>query len=233
MAIYKGKIFLLVIFFAIGNALQAQMPNKDSMAHKLFSVLKNKDEEGFVKLFPDAQATKEFVRFVFLKDSAKVIMLPMLETMLNDITDEQLLKTSRTIFKTAITDAEDYGVIWANAKLQSYTADSVFSDDEIMPVSQLSGKIYFSVDTAQYFLEYNNVIWFEHKGWYGVGISNIAPKHREFAVEELKEYITAQDTVLKRESVPPPKPASTRPGTQPSPSKTTTKNTSPARKPRE
>ncbi|MCX6317478.1 MAG: hypothetical protein NTW29_09325 [Bacteroidetes bacterium] len=231
----KNRMLLLLVFVCtMGIVSQAQVQNKDSMVHRIFSLFKNKDEEGFVKLFPDAQATRNFVRSVFSRDSDKVIMLPMLETMLEKITDEQLQKTSRTTYQSAIAEAEGYGVNWNLATVQSYTADSVFADDELMPVSMLSGKIYFTSDTAQFVLLYSKVIWFENKGWYGAGIDLIAPKHREYEMEVLKENIISVDTAVMIEpSAPPQKPAPTKPGTKQAPSKTTTKSTTPARKPGE
>ena len=43
----------------------------------------------------------------------------------------------------------------------------------------LKGTIYFTVDTTKYFLAYDEVIWFDNKGWYGVNVERIDVVARE------------------------------------------------------
>lgn len=52
--LFRPVFLALLIMFSIQNP-RAQVPNPDTMVHKIFAVLKNKDEKGFVTLYPNAE----------------------------------------------------------------------------------------------------------------------------------------------------------------------------------
>jgi hypothetical protein len=52
-------------------------------------------------------------------------------------------------------------------------------------MARLEGKIYFNVDKMEYFLKYDEIIWFENLGWYGVSIDRIDEKSKENELDEM------------------------------------------------
>lgn len=237
----KISILFATVFF-LNGAVQAQVKDRDQMVKKIFTILKTADKEGFIRLFPNAEVTKSFLRKTMMKDSALAGMQDMLNAYFDKISDDVLQKEYAEDFKRAMEYASKAGADLSKAVLVSYTADSVKDDqEEQMPVSKLSGNIYFTIDTANYFIKFNNVIWFEDEGWYGVNIRRIDKKSREF---ESDDDIAPPEEVIKDVAIdtvatppPPQKPkvapktSPAKPGTKPTNAKTTSKTVTPAKKP--
>lgn len=174
----KARLVLLVAFLLMTRLSFGQEKDRDVMIKKIFSVLAQKDEEGFVDLFPDAVTLKEFMMTTLNKDSAAKYDTELTD-ILSSMNDSAMQVDIRENFHKYIRIGESHGVDWAKAKLISFIADSSIIEEDGMKAPMLTGKIYFDIDAVNYFLAYSEVIWFENKGWYGVTIDRVDLKSRE------------------------------------------------------
>lgn len=186
----------------------AQQQDKDAMVKTIFSVLKNKDVKGFVQLFPDAADMKTMIskmtaHYTTENSPARKYM----KEFLSQITDSSLQQKYMQQFNLTIKQGEMSGIDWEKAILQSYTADSSLSTEGGLQASKLKGKIYFSAGATDYFIGYDDVIWLEEKGWYGVSIKQIDKRENEEMEEtrELKEVnydiITTQQSDMAQKII--------------------------------
>ncbi len=242
----KLKLVLIIAFISVVQVSFAQEKEKDVMIKNIVTILKNNDKAGFVKLFPNAEIMKKFLIKLMSKDSSDAEgMAEMMNEFINKITDSSLNAEYGNEYDKVIAKGNSKGIEWGKISLVSYTADSSQSDEGKFDAPKLTGKIYFNVDAKEYFMAYDNIIWFEDKGWYGVSIDRIDLKSKENE-EEVRDYsemfpdtvgylpndsfdiIEVRDTAVKAE-VPKPvkKTTPAKPATKPVKSKTST----PARKP--
>lgn len=174
----KTKTLLLVPFFAlIATTSFGQEKNKEVMVKKIFTALMEKDEEGFVHLFPDAATLKGFMLKTLAKDRTEDE--DRLRSFIATMNDSLMQLEFRDDFQKYTRIGEEHGVDWSMARFHSYTADSVMVTEDGMIIPMLKGKIYFTVDTANFFLSYDEVVWIENRGWFGVSIDRIDRKSRE------------------------------------------------------
>ena len=137
---------------------------------------------------------KEFV----LKEIGEDTLNEEYKTMLADITNSSLQKEFGEMFKEIIEKGEGKGVEWAKTNFVSFTADT--SVEEESEMARLEGKIYFNVGKLEYFLNYDEIIWFENYGWYGVSIDRIDEKSKENDPEEMEVQV-ADSTMMMMDSV--------------------------------
>lgn len=148
------------------------------MVKRIFTVLQQKDEQGFIQLFPDAATTREFVVKMLGNDKSEEAMpKEMMDELLGKLTDSSLLAKFREAYAETIEKGEMKGIEWAKTTFDSHVADSSFDAESGM--GTMEGKIYFSTAKEKYFLSFNQVIWFENKGWYGVDIDRIDELSKE------------------------------------------------------
>jgi hypothetical protein len=229
----KIKWILLIVLATIQIAGDAQVSNKDEMIKKIFSVLKNKDEEGYIKLFPDAATIKAFLTTLIKADTSGD-MNAKITAYIDQITDSSLRVDLRKDFKKYIKKGEDKGVDWSHSVFVSYNADSIMVKQDGVEAPQLTGKIYFNNNNKEYFLKFKDIIWFENKGWYGVEINRVDEKSKENSIdeeddadEEISKTIAADSTAIAdsmikmtnkkpvQKSKQPVKPKPVKPKTQP------------------
>lgn len=179
----KIKWILLIVLAVIQIAGDAQVSNKDEMIKKVFSVLKNKDEEGYINLFPDAITIKAFL-ITLIKADTSADMNAMITAYIDQITDSSLRVDLRKDFKKYIKKGEEKGVDWGHSVFISYNADSVMEKQDGIEAPKLTGKMYFSSRNKDFFLKFDNIIWFENKGWYGVEINRVDEKSKENSKDE-------------------------------------------------
>jgi hypothetical protein len=177
----KIKLLFVITLVLFAASSFSQEKNKEVMIKKIFNILQQKDDKGFVHLFPDAATTKEFARKLLGEDS-EYKASEEYNNMMSMLTDSILQERYREMFMEIIEDGEKKGVEWAKTNFISFTADSSIQEDTKM--SQLEGKIYFNIDKMEYFLKYNDIIWFENHGWYGVTFDRIDEKSKENEPEE-------------------------------------------------
>ena len=231
----KMKSILLLALTMLQLFAYSQVSSKDEIVKRIFELLKNKDEEGFVKLYPDAATIKQLVWQLMAKklesDSSGKIKKE-LENSLEQITDSLLAAKIRQEFKGYIGKGEKVGIDWGKTVFVSYTADSIFENADDFAISKLSGKIYFNYNSKEYFLGYGDIIRLE-KGWYGGQIERVGEKSRENEPGDDDKIQMGIDSVQIVDSIadsieppPPPKPK------QPVKKQPVKRNTqSPAKKP--
>lgn len=175
----KTKMLLLLSFFIIAGATSfGQEKNKEVMIKKIFTVFMEKDEDGFLDLFPDVATLKGFMLKTLGKDTVQQNQEEV-RSFLATMDDSLMQIEFREDFQKYVRMGEEQGVDWSMARFLSYTADSVTVTEGGVKTPMLKGKIYFTVDTATFFLNYDQVIWFENRGWYGISIDRIDRKSRE------------------------------------------------------
>lgn len=174
----RTGLVLLAIFLTSVNTSFSQEKNKEVMIKKIFTVLAEGDEQGFVYLFPDAKIIKKFMIEKLANDTANGNADEM-KDFLDGFVDSSMQIELGNDFNKYILLGENHGVNWSKAVFVSYTADSITTEENGMKAPMLEGKIYFDVGDVNYFLAYNQVIWFDNKGWYGVSIDRIDLKSRE------------------------------------------------------
>lgn len=174
----KSAVVVLVMFLFLVKPSFGQERDKEAMIKKIFTVFVEKDEEGYMSLFPDASMLKEFIVSNLNKDSS-LNNNPEMQATLGAIQDSSLQSELKIRFQKYLQMGESSGVNWTLAKFVSYTADSVLLEDEMMKAPMLKGKIYFEVGETAFFLAYNEVLLFDNKGWYGVSVERIDLKSKE------------------------------------------------------
>ena len=174
----KVKYLILIALMTAVITGYSQISNKDEMVKRIFAVFKNKDEKGFINLFPNSVTIKEFIQ-ALIKADTSVKLGNVLKTSLDGITDSSLQVELRKDFKKYNKKAEVKGVDWSRSVYMSYKADSTFESKDGIKVSKLTGTIYFNMDNKEYFFKFGNTIWFENKGWYDVEITRVDEKSNE------------------------------------------------------
>lgn len=196
----KVKYVLAIALLGITIIGYSQEKNTEVMVKKIFETLKNKDEEGFVKLFPDAATMKSFMQSLSNGDTAKADAL--MSDYFERMTDSSFQLEFRSIFKKTIKKGEDKGIDWVKTEWVSFTADTAIVDDDDLKTTSLRGNIYFSAGAKDYFMKYSDIIWFENKGWYGVSIRKIDEKGKEnepysvMDIDEDERLALAADSVM-------------------------------------
>jgi hypothetical protein len=172
----KVKYTVAVALMVMAVTGYSQVKDTEVMVKKIFETLKNKDEQGFVQLFPDVAAMKLFMQS-FTKDTAKADA--MMKAYFDEMTDSSFQREFRDIFKKSIGKGENKGIDWSKAEFVSFTADTAVVKEGQLKTISLRGNVYFRAGSRDYFMKYNDIIWFENKGWYGVSIRNIDEKGKE------------------------------------------------------
>lgn len=187
----KIRTSITLLFSLVLIHSQAQETNKDVMVKKVFEALTRKDQQAFFQLFPSPQKTRELIRDIVMKSapaSESVKASHMADSLLTGMTDSMINAEMKRDFQRYIKKGETKSVDWSKAVLVSYTADSVEANETEMIKAVMSGKIYFNVGAKEYYMSYNQVIWFAGSGWYGVNIKRIDEKSKETDEEDPDDY---------------------------------------------
>lgn len=177
------KYILIVLMALLAVPSFSQEKDKEVMIKKIFNVLQQKDEQGFIKLFPDVVVMKEFIIKRVGSDTITEEGKAVYNEMIDEISGNSLQKQFGEMYQEIIEKGENKGIAWPKTKFISYVVDS--SADEETNMARLKGKIYFNVDKMEYFLQYDEIIWFENYGWYGVSIDRVDEKSKENEPEEM------------------------------------------------
>jgi len=176
-------VFVLMLAISTINS-SAQVTSKEVMVQKIFSVFHDKDEAGYIRLFPDAAGTRYFLMEILKRQPDADTTNAAFAELFNQITDSSLKEEYLGDFHRYIKKGEKNGVDWSKTVFVSYTADSVMSANTEVPFPELSGKIYFKSGGMDYFMSFSQVLWFKDKGWYGMDISRVDKKENEAKVPD-------------------------------------------------
>ena len=176
-------VFILMLGISTINS-KAQVVSKEIMVQKIFSVFHDKDEAGYIRLFPDAAGTRDFLMEILKRQSGVDTTNPAFTDLFNEITDSSLKEEYLVDFHRYLKKGEKNGVDWSKTVFVSYAADSVMSTNPEIPFPELSGKIYFKSGGVDYFMNFREVLWFKDKGWVGMDISRVDKKENEGKVPD-------------------------------------------------
>lgn len=176
-------VFILLLAIITINS-RAQINSKEIMVQKIFSVFHDKDEAGYVRLFPDAAGTRYFLMEILRRQPDADTTNAAFVDLLNQLTDSSLKEEYLSDFHRYLKKGEKNGVDWGNTVFVSYSADSVAGKNPEIPFPELTGKIYFKSGGMDYFMSFREVLWFRDKGWYGMDISRVDKKENEGKVPD-------------------------------------------------
>ena len=225
------RLVLCFAFVAAGQLLHAQVKTADSLVHRIFATLQNKDEKAFVALYPNGQQFSRFMRTIMeaaMKSDQMKEMMNMDSTKrfnVDSIINVQVEMFSRPemaqqmqaqfakTFQQVIEKGEKKGVNWSQAKLTSFSIDSsAVKGDENMPVDfsglkEAKGVIDFTVGDSAYQLAFTKMMYIESEGgWFGAEFSQLARKGESLAPDPSAED-DEEDADAMMEEAPAPKPA--------------------------
>lgn len=169
-----SKSFCGLGFFLLLNlAVWSQTANREEMIRRVFSVFQQKDEAGFVGLFPDAATLRAYMSNLANLDTSASSKAAT-AAFVSSITDSALQSDFRADFKRFINMGESKGLDWTRIEFTSFQADSIPDKGREKPsASSLEGKIFFRFQNTPWFLSFRDIIWFEGRGWYGVEITRV------------------------------------------------------------
>jgi hypothetical protein len=186
-------IFFLLSFSFVLVTSQAQVIHPDTMVHKIFVALKNRDEKAFVALYPNKeQMLKLFSRImsgltvelakmdttnkqdVSPEELNKLMLEKMKEKMSGEEIDKEYRKVARN-FNQLIEQGQQKGIEWKKIVLSRYTYDTArlkddaaikfFGSDE---VKSMKGVIYFKSGADAYQVSFKEIMFLpDEGGWYG------------------------------------------------------------------
>jgi|GEM_PF-5043346 len=211
-------LFTLSLF---ASAASAQVSNADSMIHRLFSSLKNKDEKSFVTLYPNTQQMNKLVRgmmetmfkseemqkMMAMDEKAKNMNIDsLIEVQMAQMnkpeTQAQMQKSYGETFRSIIEKGEKKGVNWSQAQLVSYTIDSAANaNDEEMRmfagsgIKAIKGVIDFRAGGTDYQMNYDKVLYIpSENGWFGGEFKQVIKKGESFALEGTDDHMDSDST---------------------------------------
>jgi len=245
----------LILFIAVSFTIQsahAQVSNADSMIHKIFTTLKNKDEKAFVALYPNAKQFSSFMRIMMeqmmnseqmqqmmaMDEKSKNMNIDsLINTEVNKLTNPEAFakmeQSFATKFKEIIKNGEDKGINWNDAKLATHTIDSTNTLGNEMEMLQtvgfkaIKGVIDFRSSGKDYHMSFDKIMFIPSEGgWYGGEFPQVALKSESLIPPP--DEMMATDSVAVALEKPKTK---TKSKTKTPTSKSKTKTKTPARKP--
>src|SRR5258706_14137883 len=124
----RMKLIMIIGLVTLFAPAFSQVSDKDAMVKKIFTVLQQKDEQGFVKLFPDAATSRKFLLKI-LSGAEK----EELHEILAALTDSSMQREYGETFSEIIKKGEAKGIDWSQTKLISFLADSSVDEETKMP----------------------------------------------------------------------------------------------------
>jgi hypothetical protein len=150
----------------------------------LFEILKTKDAERYIKLFPDYETMKKFMRQTFALPARRADMDSMLVSFTNEQYNDQILVRGAEKFNDFLLIGERKEVAWNDIKLNRYSIDTSlenneFSDPEAS-IKSMKGSLDFFSGQKEYTVKFGQVIWFAAADrWYGIELANFFEKGKE------------------------------------------------------
>ena len=211
--IFPGALLLLLI----PATSAAQTASVDSLVHKLFLSLKNKDEKSYIDLFPSYTLTKNMFRKSVEKmkgniaiPDAKINMDSLMDAELDKFTEDtykaDIQGNLRKSFQSIIKEGEYKGIKWSRSQLASYTLDTINEPD--IDVTSVKGMLNLTDSANEYELYFTDILFFEEdKKWYGASLNKLVRKgdgaENDVRDDEIVVDTTVNDKAPKKPGVPP------------------------------
>jgi hypothetical protein len=249
---YIKRLVLLVALSFFATHINAQVKTADSMIHKLFASLKNKDEKAFTSLYPNGQQmaslmrgmmetmfkSEEMQKMMAMDEKSKNLNIDsLINAQLSQMTkpeaQAEMQKSFAKNFQEIVEKGEKKGVNWSQAQLVSFTLDSTAQvDDEEMKmfagagIKNLKGVIDFKAGGTDYQMNFDKVLYIPSEGgWFGGEFKQVIKKGESFALEQPENEVMTDTTA----TADLPK-ATTKSKTKTDGNKTKTKTKTPANK---
>jgi hypothetical protein len=200
-------LLLAVALFLAQAPLQAQHRTADSIVHKLFASLQQKDEKAYLALFPNQDQFSRFVKTIMeqvMKSDAMKQIFAMDEKTKNMNIDSLIMAETanaagpkeyevmqarfKSTFQKTIEKGEAKGVKWSEARLTGFTVDSTSVSNKeaqqfnLGELKEAKGIIDFAVADANYQLAFGKMMFFPgESGWFGAEIVQLARKGESLA----------------------------------------------------
>lgn len=208
---YAKRLAVLTFTILIATVVDAQVKNADTMIHKLFISLKNKDEKAFITLYPNGQQmaslmrgmmetmfkSEEMQKMMAMDEKSKNMNIDsLISAQISQVTkpeaQAEMQKSFGKSFQDIIEKGEKKGVAWSGAQLVSYTLDSsdqAGGDQEAKMfagagIKNLKGVIDFKAGGADYQMNFDKVLYIPSEGgWFGGEFKQVIKKGESFVVE--------------------------------------------------
>lgn len=230
------KLFLLLFLAAFTQKGFAQTTSPDSMVHRIFATLKNKDEKAFLELYPNTDQMVKMLSRMMSGLAAELAKMDttrkeqvnatdfkqlMLEELKQKATPEEVAKmNARYIqqFQKVIKNGEKKGIDWSSTTLTKYTIDTSRQTDEMMmklfgtnEMRTMNGTIFFTSGKDAYQLNFKEVLYFpEEKGWYGVKLRELRkegePADKDILSGTVREIEQVQESPTPKKTTSSKKP---------------------------
>jgi hypothetical protein len=225
---------LFIVASLCSTHARAQEKDADLMIQKIWTVVKNGDEQGYVKLFPDYQQTMTFFRGMAknINDSAAGAKLEQyISNFTEKVYQDELVSSVTKDFSQFLVSTRKKGID-LNALSFDHSVYEIVKEGQLgINTKTLQGTIFLKNDTAEYELSFSQSIWLEaNEGWYGAMLGRIKKKGEQDHITEVmptEEIVNDTLVSLTEVEVPPPPPPA--PAKEVKKKKVTTKS-SPARK---
>ena len=208
------KLKCLIAFTALlfaSTTVQSQVRNADTIVHKLFAALKNKDEATFLALYPTGKQmgnlVKGMLETMFKSEEMKQMMAmdeksknmnidSLVDVQVSQMnkpeTQAEMQKGFSKNFSDIIEKGEKKGVNWSQAQITTYTLDSISGvDDEDMKmfggsgIKNLKGVIDFRSAGTDYQMNFDKILFIPSEtGWFGGEFKEVIKKGESFAQEK-------------------------------------------------
>lgn len=226
----------LILFFSVQT--QAQVKDKDTMIQRIFTAVKNSDEQAYLKLFPSFTQLQALFNHMLdnMKDSSMRMVMRQQFQQLNEETYKQKMgEELKSSFRQLIQNGKEKGINWADLSYVGSHSEEENVDE--IGGKQISGTIQLKDASQEYNLYFSDVIWSEpHKAWFGAMLKGITRKGDtlksvmdEFV--QVDSAIMAVDTAVVIQPPPPAKKPVNKKPVEKKPLKSGT-GTSPANKPK-
>jgi hypothetical protein len=224
---YINRLAFLAALFLLASTANAQVRSADSIVHKLFSSLKNKDEKAFTSLYPNSRQMASMVRgmmeAMFNSDEMKKMMAMdeksknlNIDSLINaqvaqmdkPETQAEMQKSFSENFQQIIDKGEKKGVNWSQAQLVSYTLDSTARvDDEEMKMfagsgmKNLKGVIDFRAGGTDYQMNFDKVLFIPSEGgWFGGEFKQVIKKGENFSADAGADVPPTDESTAERDA---------------------------------
>jgi hypothetical protein len=228
---------LVVIASLIITRAHAQEKDPNQLVQKLWTAVKNSDEQAYLKLFPNYEQMRALFKSIYeqVKDSAiKASIEKEFIAMTEEQFKEKILPSFTEEFSRFLVNARQRGIDLNALHFVNMEYDTINRRELGFNYHTLKGTIYLKNDTADYELSFSESIWSEaDQGWYGAMLGRIKKKGEK---EEIGTVMPTEeimmDSVSKMEVIEVPPPPPPPPQAKTIQKKSTTTKSSPARKPK-